>query len=1158
MTALTDQPIRDRAVSETGRSMALAAGAGSGKTTVLVQRLLNVLRAGARPAEVAAITFTVKAAGELVERVRDRLETDLATATGGERAALQRILDELPELTISTIHSFCGELLRREALEAGWAPSTQVLGEMNGPSSVESAFRVWRRGFDARHPEAAVALVREAKVAPKTLRAAIMTLLEHRDLRAIPGRSEPAWDEAVATLRPIRRALLDAAEECTNPGKCTQLAKQSALVAGLRALDLDGPAGAVVAAARALPIGDLRGGSGKNWRDGALPRFKDAIRALRETWLPSLDVLALEPLHGLLVTDATERFLPAVRDGKAEAAQVDFQDLLFQTLELLETRPDAARRLNARFSAILVDEVQDTDPIQSAIVARLTRDLEAEGDWDAHPPLPGGLFAVGDPQQSIYRFRRADVAIWRQLHRLVAGDDDPTLSRNFRSVAGVVAFVNHAFATYPDYRPLEAHREPAALDPVVSLVNDTGDEDAGPLARYVHHLVTSGAEVVDRDTGGARPARWGDVMVLLPSWTRAEAIQEALLELGVPCVVEGGRTFFGRDEVKLCVAALRAIEEPADAEATVIALRGLFGVSLRELAEHRAAGGSWRYTVADQPVGPARDALEVLAGLHRRRGEDGWVTLLDALLEETGAPAVWSLLPRGAAMLANVDKLRAIVRELEGHVRSGLELVEQLRALEREEDEDLPLAGADADVVRVTTYFKAKGLEAPIVALPYARRNQSPIAHAIDRERGEIRVRLGALRPPGWETAETAERDALAEERRRWMYVAATRARDQLVVVDHEKNTLLDADLRTALPDPAAVADGDLVPLASGVEVRARLASCLPSPPVDESTFPGRDDAVDQLLASERALEDPGPAWTAARRRAIGLAKRRSLRWRSVTELSASGRGARGRVPRGTARAGTVVHRVMERLDLTRPAAALEQQADALARRLATREELPPELVDECAQIVTRLLRHPVLERARAATEHYKEVPFAYPGATGIVSGTIDLAFPVDEARRRWVVVDWKSVLPPPGSPKRAQYEAQIAHYAQAIIETIVGVAPEDVETVLAGPPPELVEDPWELALDEADDAVQGLLRRLRDAEAPPPEVGLDVGAPVIATVELAWEDRRVAVTLAQDPTELDALRSAGWTVLDGEQGDTAAQLAAALGVAPSDQDDVV
>src|SRR5690606_13730382 len=158
---------------------------------------------------------------------------------------------------------------------------------------------------------------------------------------------------------------------------------------------------------------------------------------------------------------------------------------------------------------------------------------------------------------------------------------------------------------------------------------------------------------------------------LVPSWTRADQLAATLLAAGVPAVVEGGRTFFDRDEVRLVIAVLSAFEEPGHAEAIVLALRGLFGLSLDELARFRAADGRWSLAQTRQPPGPVADALAVLRRIAARRGQVSWVTLLDDVLEATGAPAVWSLLARGPSMLANVDKLRALIREIEAHTTSG-------------------------------------------------------------------------------------------------------------------------------------------------------------------------------------------------------------------------------------------------------------------------------------------------------------------------------------------------------------------------------------------------------------------------------------------------------------------------------------------------------
>jgi len=547
--------------------------------------------------------------------------------------------------------------------------------------------------------------------------------------------------------------------------------------------------------------------------------------------------------------------------------------------------------------------------------------------------------------------------------------------------------------------------------------------------------------------------------------------------------------------------------------------------------------------------------VAVLARLRRQRGRRSWVALLDA----TGAPGVWRLLARGPAMLANVDKLRAVVRGLEAYVKSGGELVAALAEMAREPDEDLPLASADADVVRITTYFKAKGLEAPVVILSHAKRKEPNLEHVVDHERGALSMRVGPnLCPPDWDRAVADEKVALTAERRRWMYVAATRARDQLVIVRGEEPDLLAPDLIGALPD---FGDGGGAPdrietMSDRVAVRVLEVKGLPAAPASAETFPGHDAEIDALLAADLDAEDPEPAWRAQRRRRVFAARRLSPTWRSVSELARAGREHDGSGKRGGAEIGTVVHSVMESLRFEAPLEARIAEATRLARAFALDADLEAGLAARAVAIAARLAAHPIVERAARAPEHWREVPFAYPTDDGVVTGQIDLAFPIDAERKRWVVADWKSSLPKEGTPAREQYKRQLEYYARAIIENITGVAPEGVEQELVGPRPELADLPdpgWSEVAALADPVLADLIARLKTQDAPRPEVGVDIGEPLIASaVELVWEEARVALDF--DPEQVAVLRAAGWTAFALARGEApsselAREIAAALGV---------
>lgn len=1238
MTVPVDHDVRRRATHEHRRSMALSAGAGSGKTAVLTTRLVEILATGTPPRRVAAITFTEKAAGELQRRTREALEKRLREDREHQnvRAALARF----DELTLSTIHAFCRDLLASEPLVSRWAPGTEIA--KRGEPGLRAALHAWRKRRRAEDPRLAGLL--DDLLQDYQLASSVSELLLRRDLVPETRPGGFSWSDLRASLEAYV-AKLDELLEAAPPKGLPLATKNHVFSNALRFALTDDVHVTRLLAAKGNALGRSKQGGPRDdpWTVSLKEHLDDF-----EAWQAE----ARSGLHALVVSTLSAEVLPAVLEGRRADAAASFDDLLFRAAELLAD-DEARARIADRFDALLIDEVQDTDPIQAEVAALLARPPRTQGDWLEHPPRPGHLFAVGDPKQSIYRFRRADVTVWNDLRELVRKVGDVgagevcELRQNFRSAPSLVRWVGVAFADMPEFTGQEPWRaeDVPGLDPVVLIETaatqatgvdesrsartdrtradeaDAGDatgvgadesdaNDAEPaeveaLLSHLFDLRDRGARVVDAETGVLRPMRWGDVMVLLPRWTHAQSIAERFLAAGVEAVVEGGGAFFRCDEVKLSVLALRALDEPGDAEAVVHLLHGLFGLTHEELAAHRAAGGHWRYTGPEHPAtvtiaGESKPnevarAFTLLRELRTSRHESGsWIPLLDRLHEQTRATATWSLLVDGPARLANLDKLRALLREIEAETRSPSEALDRLRELEREGAEDeLSRLDVDSDAVRVTTTFKAKGLEAPIVAILDAeRRPQTPTA-VVDRARRSFHLAIGSkeagrLEPPEFEEAVAREKEELDRERCRWMYVAATRARDQLVIV-RRPGVRPDSDLLAyfapnALPTAGEV-EHDAVFVASdeehSVDVRVRHALRLPPAPRALEAFPGgalavsaagqsdsgvgASSAVDEggLDARLRELVDApvgkgdpeGVAWRDARRAAVAAARRASARWKSVGEVVRRRRltGSDG-LGTGVGKVGgQVIHAVLEALDLSRPADEREAEALALLPVEADEAGLGPVEREACADLLRRILAHPVLERARTAVEVWRETPFAIRDRGRVVAGTIDLCFPTDASRERWVVVDWKSDAPPEGSALRASYEAQVAFYAKALLAT---VAPcQHVETFLVGPYRELAIDPREEALELVMPAFRPLLERLLDAGAPLPRVGVEVGEPVLAELELAWDEARVAFVTSAPSTVIDEPELRGWQLV-APGPEVEATLRAALGLSPRPAED--
>lgn len=1102
-----DQHIRQRATSGLDVSMALSAGAGSGKTSVLSERIVETLLSGTPPSALAAITFTEKAAGELVVRVRDALERRLQAAdAAGDVDTAARIgaaLASFPTLTITTIHSFCSELLAREAFAADVAPGVEV--------GVDD---VLQRQMQERVVDFLRRLRREAPL----LWSIVQGLTSETQLveaalaleawaRYDDGTAGLAFDVAAArsSLQRVRDGITAAVSRCSAADTDKRIANNLGLIGMVDAALADDDDLVALLAGSVKP--SRRGGKKGDWDDSGMAVFDaalDAVGSWQAAWRGAVWAEVVRWLRREVVGPFVEQ--------KREVGQCSFQDLLTLTSTLLSIQPAARDRLAARFRTILVDEVQDTDPTQAEIALSLT---QASG---------GLIFAVGDPRQSIYRFRGADAETFARLEGQIAENGERhALVTNFRSVPGLVAWVNHTFGALPGYVPQQAARSASEsrLDPVVVLdgasvddddddADDDGGDDDGddsgsddtagdgdgdpPVDElmagitWLQQLLSSGATVTQR--GETRPLSARDVMILLPSWGRADGIADALRARGIAAVVEGGGAFFTRDEVRLLVDALRVIVEPADGEATALVLRGLFGVSFVELAAHVKAGGALRCTLPSPVPGVVADALAVLAALHRRVGFVSLSSLLDELLAHTRAQAVHVLGRDGEARTANVDKLLSIVRELEREATGPHAVLDALlqQARSRAGDKDVDRLDDDSDAVRVTTLFRAKGLEAPVVLLLHATRTLRTPATLVDHARRRVLVSLGSrLRPPSWDDAVAAETRALEQERRRWIYVAATRARDQLVLCrtgrESPKRALLDADVvarglpddattaaRTWHPPGAPAATVRLLPMAS-----LTSASAAPAAATFVSTPPGALDAVvDAALTSPpTGAGDPdGEAFSRIAREQTRAAARGCVRWRSpsrekatppaATTASPSADGAADVVViddpnvSGGARVGKIVHEVMERVDLHADEATQRAQVQALTPLLARRAGIgDDDTIAVVALIAGRICAHPAMALARAAPEHWREVPFSHPvGRRGVVTGVIDLCFPVDASRRRWVIFDWKSRLPVESHPLRLHYEQQLAAYARALLKAFGDV--EIAQTVLVGPHKEL------------------------------------------------------------------------------------------------------
>jgi ATP-dependent helicase/nuclease subunit A len=535
---------------------------------------------------------------------------------------------------------------------------------------------------------------------------------------------------------------------------------------------------------------------------------REALIAQRDElvqWIDEFRVRADADLAALLRQEMSG-LLDEYRERKHRLGKLDFVDLLCCVRDLLRDQLDVRHYLQNRLSHLFIDEFQDTDPLQVEILMLLCANDPSESDWQKTRPKSGKLFVVGDPKQSIYKFRRADLVLYRQVRDALeeCGVGFVSLTQSFRSVPNIQQFVNAAFEAEMSGDVADGHAEWAALERYRPEMEDRPSVIVLPVPKpYKKRLAKEAVNLCMPDAIAAFIAwlleqeRWGyqarDIAVLFRRRTQAGSdltreYARALEARGVAHLLAGSKSFHRREEVETLRSALTVVEWPEDELSVFATLKGsLFAIPDETLFLYRHRHGRLHPFHKAEPEFPIVDeALGLLAALHRQRNHRPFAATVNALLEATRAQAGFLLRPGGQQILANVARVAELARRFE--MTGGISFrgfVEELTAqAEKEEAAEAPVLEEDSDGVRLMTVHGAKGLEFPVVILAdlTAGLAQREPDQYVDPKQGLSAIRL--LRCAPWELREHAAEEAAREraEGIRVAYVAATRARDILVV----------------------------------------------------------------------------------------------------------------------------------------------------------------------------------------------------------------------------------------------------------------------------------------------------------------------------------------------------------------------------------------
>lgn len=1101
MPGLSDAIHRRRALTDHSTTLLVEASAGTGKTSLLAGRVALLLASGVHPRNVAAITFTELAASELLQRIQEYVRELVkgnvpeplqiamaedfaeeeseplslaASAAEGlsdkQMESLSSAAAALDELTCTTIHGFCQRLTTPYPIEANVDPGAVMMDEGEADLNHKTLLRQWLRnrleGPQADDPLAELLVIEgeqglrlieqlaEARRARRTARAPGAKLSQkHIDefRKSVTsfrkwyagaqslGLQEPITEEYISGFEALAAQYASGYRADTSfrqlwgyahPQQTSAMKKNSYELRQYRCK------GKWVAAAKSTGQSQAKA-----------ERHNDEACALYERVAESLQTLvglAAESAQSQLIS-ALDDFQTSFRAFKRESALLDFDDLLYFARDLLRTHPAVRTALAERYQHILVDEFQDTDPLQSEILFLLCGEDVADKPWPEQRLRPGQLFLVGDPKQSVYRFRRADIRSYKEAKSAIQRqwpENVLAITDNFRSRGPILDFVNQHFAvplSSIGYEPLVSTVEPGSKEafsigrvPVGTecseyKVHEWRELEAQAVAELCHKLI--GSHPV-REQNELVPCRPGDIALLAPTGTDLWIFERALEDMDIPIATQAGKGFFIRQEVHDLVAIARILSNSRDTLALGALLRGpLVGLTEQELLDIVAGlplrdgeyGRLRLWTEAAEINHPlAAEVIRVLQGLGRKAYQTSPFDILSAGVEELHIRAILAQRhPRYVERaLANVERFLEMAKPYS--VR-GLRVFadDMTRLWEEGEREVEGRADATHDAVHIVSIHSAKGLEWPVVIpinLITATRSATGVLHRAADD--TLHFGLKTLNPPEYELLKEVENRELGEERIRLLYVACTRARDLLVFPHY------------------------LGKLGNGWHKQVDLSLD------DLPKYPTLDLKNAERKLTAPPLNEQTPE--VFRQEALRLVKQtRNIRWiqpsaveiEEIPLLAPPEDEFAEPIPdvRGSAARGRVLHKLMEEIFLGETQddeAGLQARAAELLRQLGENDHPDPTdgpSSQEIAATIGRTLQLLIVAQYRQALQPefgVFQLRSAGKNETVGMAGIVDaIAYNLEGAPE--LVFDWKSdVAPTPNT--RQHHAAQVEEYLES------------------------------------------------------------------------------------------------------------------------------
>jgi ATP-dependent helicase/nuclease subunit A len=1077
-----DQEQRDLILTELDSNLLVEAAAGTGKTTSMVARMIALIATGkcADVNKLVAVTFTRKAAAELRSRFQVKLEESVRETGGEEKKRLAAALERVEQCYVGTIHSFCARLLRERPVEAGVDLSFEAIEEDADSRLRKEAWSEYSAELYLHDSSGIIEELSRLGLSLGDLEKSFDRFADfpdvdewpvsHADNRVFDEIKElrPRVEQCVAHMRELvpkfpdetgNDKLMDTYKKIVRMAPHFDLSEPAHFMSLLEVFD----AGPNLVQSQWAKTGVFKKQDAKDEKTRWDSFREDVVRPLVKLWCER----RYEPV--IRVMTGAKKTYDRLRHSKGA---LNYQDLLSKARALLKDKPHVRKYFSSRYTHLLVDEFHDTDPIQAEMMMLLTALDPYQTNWRACVPRPGSLFVVGDPKQSIYRFRRADIVVYNEVKEIFKRNGKIVLlSANFRSAPQIVDWVNSVFGPAEDaqdrmgvemlrFADSDSEESPAYVQmkvgrekvkgPFVGLrrldveyakkQTEAVSFEADFIARTIRDAVDRGMPIPrSRDElakGKSEAACPGDFMIVTYNTKHLSRYGQALQSYGIPHQVTGGAALNEVEELKLFHRCLKAVTEPDNSVSLVAALRSaLFGVSDASLYAFKKAGGyfSYRARVPDdlpqEHAGPVREAFERLQLYGGWLSKLPYVSAFERVLGDLGLMVQASLRPGGDVEAGSLAKAIEIVRGAQKDIWSVKQLVDHLGDLVQatEKYDGVSARPDNRQVVRVMNLHKVKGLEANVVflACPFGDNDFPPDIHVdrsgdkvvgylpIPKKIGEHQNKTVAL-PPNWDVLQAREAEFDRAEKLRLRYVAATRAGCVLVVTNYEGKNQKNPWGRFLehLPDSCGLEDPGL----KTAPERKKIS--ITRKDVKESTEAMFKRLTNAAQATYHAEGAKAYALAGPETKALPVAK---------TTGSDDPEGVHG------VEWGSAIHRLLETVMRDPNVEIL-----TLARVLLAEYELDETLADTAQTMVESVIKSDIWKRANKSERSFTEIPFqvlldSEDGARlpTVIRGSIDLVFKEPDG---WILVDYKTdSLKGTSTDQLAQkYAPQVRLYAKA------------------------------------------------------------------------------------------------------------------------------